>query len=200
MFAIYTGLRYTDIMSLKSENLIEDESGYSWISIVQIKTRELVKIPILHEAGKILNKYMTLKTEKESILPVISNQKTNKYLKEIAALAGIQKKVTFHMARHTFATTIAPMNNLPIEMVSKWLGHNKLSTTMIYTQITDQRLKNYAEGLNEKLKINRRGEGSPAENLENLRAYLHLQRQALIGIVNDVEKSIEKYLNGFSIG
>lgn len=151
MFGIFTGLRYKDVLSMQPENLVRDEGSRLWMSKVQDKTGDLVKFPILNEAEKILDKYPGYWEVHGKILPVPSNQKLNNYIKELAALAKIDKNVTFHVARHTFPTTIAPLNKIPIELVSKWLGHEKLATTMIYKKVTDDSLSQYAEGLDEKL-------------------------------------------------
>jgi integrase len=151
MFGIFTGLRYKDVGSIQPKNLIRDDKGRLWMSKVQDKTGELVKFPILNEAQKILDKYPGYWETHGKILPVPSNQKLNDYIKELATLANIDKNVTFHVARHTFPTTIAPLNKIPIELVSKWLGHEKLATTMIYKKVTDDSLSQYAEGLDEKL-------------------------------------------------
>jgi site-specific recombinase XerD len=97
---------------------------------------------LLPIAEKILRKYkdhsQSLLTA--TLLPVISNQKTNKYLKEIATACGIKKKLTFHLARHTFATTVTLSNGVSIESVSKMLGHQSLKTTQIYAKVIDKKL------------------------------------------------------------
>lgn len=85
------------------------------------------------------------------MLPVLSNQKMNSYLKEIADLCGIAKKLTFHMARHTFATTVTLANNVPIETVSKMLGHTSIKTTQHYAKLLDTRIGSDMEKLKEKL-------------------------------------------------
>lgn len=78
--------------------------------------------------------------EQDKLLPHLSNQKLNSYLKEIADLAGVKKNLTFHMARHTFATTVTLNNGVPIETVSKILGHTKLSTTQIYSRVVEKKV------------------------------------------------------------
>ncbi|MHB1108642.1 MAG: site-specific integrase, partial [Lutibacter sp.] len=103
---------------------------------------ETVKVPILPKAQQIIDKY-TANTETISskrLLPICSNQKTNSYLKEIVEACGIHKHITFHVARHTFATTVMLSNGVPIETVSKLLGHTKLSTTQIYARVVESKI------------------------------------------------------------
>ena len=191
MFGIFTGLRYKDVRGLAPENLIEDEKGRLWMSKVQEKTGELVKFPILKEAERILQKYPEYWEQHGKLLPIPSNQKLNDYIKELAALAKIDKVVTFHVARHTFPTTIAPLNKIPIELVSKWLGHEKLATTMIYKKVTDDSLSQYAEGLDEKL-----GSAGPKEKPvedERLKG-MKIQWQRLGKIVQPEEKTYNNYV------
>ena len=108
-----------------------------------------MKIPLLEKAQQILDKYKNPVTE--SLLPIYSNQKTNNYLKEIALKCDIPKKLSFHVARHTFATTITLSNGVPIETVSKLLGHSKLSTTQIYARVVDQKIGDDMDQLQSKL-------------------------------------------------
>ena len=86
-----------------------------------------------------------------NILPRISNQKVNAYLKTIGEITGIKKKLTHHVARHTCATTVLLDNNVPMEVVSKWLGHNSMKTTQIYGKITSKRLSDFGKRLDEEL-------------------------------------------------
>src|SRR5690606_12595813 len=102
------------------------------------KTDETVKVPILPKAMEILGKYRD--SQIETLLPLSSNQKTNCYLKEIGMDCGIHKNLTFHVARHTFATTVMLSNGVPIETVSKLLGHTKLSTTQIYARVVETKI------------------------------------------------------------
>ena len=113
-----------------------------------------MKVPLLEKAEEILNKYEDHPVTEvtQSLLPVISNEKVNLYLKEIADAAQIKKNLTFHMARHTFATTITLSNGVPIETVSKLLGHNKIATTQIYARVIDSKISTDMEQLKNKLK------------------------------------------------
>jgi site-specific recombinase XerD len=116
--------------------------GNTWIYTSRAKTRESVKIPLLPKADEILQKYLDAfwPGKVDNLLPVYTNQKTNTYLKVIARACGIHKAVTFHVARHTFATTVTLSNGVPIETVSKLLGHTKLSTTQIYARVLQKKV------------------------------------------------------------
>lgn len=114
--------------------------GNQMIHTKRIKTNESVKIPSFHRAREILDKYKEEMKLTGNVLPVYSNQKTNKNLKEIIKACGIHKNITFHSARHTFATTVTLSNGVPIETVSKLLGHTKLSTTQIYAKVLQKKV------------------------------------------------------------
>ena len=118
------------------------------------KTSESVKLPLLPKAIEIIEKYWDSPETDTKILPVVSNQKTNKYLKKIAKACGIYKTISFHSARHTFATTVTLSNGVPIETVSKMLGHTKLSTTQIYARVLEHKIgedmQNLIDHMNQK--------------------------------------------------
>lgn len=153
LFSCYTGLAYVDIRKLSSENIAKGIDGNTWIITKRQKTKTSVRIPLLGPAEMILKTYAkNLRVlHSDKLLPGISNQKVNSYLKEIADVCGISKNLTFHMARHTFATTVTLTNGIPIETVSKMLGHTKLSTTQIYAKILDIKVSNDMKVLHEKL-------------------------------------------------
>ncbi|MBL4674600.1 MAG: site-specific integrase [Mucilaginibacter sp.] len=136
VFSCYTGLSYIDISQLRSDN-IERDGDDLWIRTLREKTLVPVDIPLLPQAVVILKKYEGNRRAifNGRVFPVISNQKMNCYLKEIAGICGISKNMTFHMARHTFATTIALSNGVPLETVSKLLGHTKITTTQVYAKV-----------------------------------------------------------------
>ncbi|MCC8358362.1 site-specific integrase [Salinimicrobium sediminilitoris] len=148
LFSCFTGIAYGDIMLLTKKNIVEGEDGNLWIITSRKKTSTPVKVPLLPEALGIIEKYK--KDYRTSItntlLPVLSNQKINSYLKEIAYLCKIKKHLTFHMARHTFATTVTLTNGVPLETVSKLLGHTKLTTTQIYARVIEKKV---SEDMNE---------------------------------------------------
>ncbi|ALL08711.1 recombinase [Pedobacter sp. PACM 27299] len=139
LFCCYTGLAYVDVKNLKPGDIVTGIDGEKWISIKRQKTNVPSRIPLLPAAASLLNQYQNNRMclNKGILLPVSSNQKMNTYLKEIANLCGIQKLITFHIARHTFATTITLLNGIPIESVSKMLGHTNIQTTQHYAKILD---------------------------------------------------------------
>jgi integrase len=114
------------------------------------KTDTPVNVPLLKIPLAILKKYDG-QLPKGELLPVLSNQKLNSYLKEIADLCGINKNITFHLARHTFSTTVTLAKGVPIETVSKMLGHTNIETTQIYARITNDKIRNDMQQLSGKL-------------------------------------------------
>ncbi|MEN8816532.1 MAG: site-specific integrase [Nonlabens sp.] len=157
VFSCYTGISYVDIMNLTEENLVLGMDGGNWIYTKRQKTKSAVKVPLLGKAEEIISKYeghpMTEITG--TLLPVITNEKLNVYLKEVAHFVGIKKNLTFHMARHTFATTITLSNGVPIETVSKLLGHSKIATTQIYARVLEHKVSNDMDILKNKLLKNK---------------------------------------------
>jgi site-specific recombinase XerD len=138
-FCCYTGLSYADVKKLKRNEISIGIDGEKWIFTSRQKTDTSSRIPLLPAAITIINCYQDHPQceNKGLVLPVLSNQKMNAYLKEIADLCGIVKHLTFHLARHTFATTVTLSNNVPIETVSKMLGHTNIKTTQHYAKILD---------------------------------------------------------------
>ena len=139
LFACYTGLSYIDLYNLNIKNIQIGDDNLKWIFIKRHKTDIPSNVPILPPALTILNKYKT-QNNINGIFPMISNQKTNIALKEIACLCNFNKKLTFHCARHTFVTIITLTNGVPIETVSKMLGHNNIKTTQIYARVIDSKI------------------------------------------------------------
>lgn len=125
VFSCYTGLSYIDIANLKGENVQTSFDGHEWIKVRRQKTQVVSNIRLLKVPKAILAKYKGKQSDGK-LLPVISNQKMNEYLNEIATLCNIDKHITFHLARHTFATTVTLSQGVPIETVSKMLGHNSI--------------------------------------------------------------------------
>jgi len=153
IFSIYTGIRFKDAQSLTIHNLFKENKDQI-IRFNQIKTSSPISIPLVKQAITIIDKYKNIPDRKilEMLLPKISNQKINAYLKVIGDMAGIQKNITHHMARHTFATTICLNNNMPMEDLSKLLGHQSVKTTAIYGRITENRLKTSINKLQKNIK------------------------------------------------
>ena len=142
LFSCYTGVAYVDTMELTNKNILKGIDGNLWIETTRVKTKTTVRLPLLEVPETILSKYKTdiRAIAIDKLFPKISNQKLNSYLKEIADLCGITKNLTFHMARHTFATTVTLTNGVPIESVSKMLGHTKLTTTQIYAKVVESKV------------------------------------------------------------
>jgi len=142
LFCCFTGLAYSDVKKLSDEHIVKNLQGQRIIKTQRAKTNTRSTVPLLEPAEKILQKYQDYKltNPRGLLLPVISNQKLNAYLKEIATVCKITKKLTFHLARHTFATTVTLANGVPIESVSRMLGHSSLKTTQIYAKVVDQKL------------------------------------------------------------
>lgn len=142
LFSCYTGLSYIDVYGLTKDQLVMGIDGHYWIYTKREKTSETVKVPLLPQAMAIIERYLDdpFTIGRGKLLPVYSNHKTNKHLKEIREACRIPKHITFHTARHTFATTITLSNGVPIETVSKMLGHTKLSTTQIYARVLERKV------------------------------------------------------------
>lgn len=142
LFSCYTGLAYADVQKLKRSEIMIGVDGEKWIFTKRQKTDSSSRIPILPLALEILKQYQEDPQCKfqDKVLPVLSNQKMNSYLKEIADACGICKNLTYHIARHTFATTVTLSNGVPIETVSKMLGHRNLKTTQHYAKILDKKI------------------------------------------------------------
>lgn len=153
IFSCYTGLAYIDVMQLSPENLNIGIDGELWIFTHRHKTNERVRIPLLDKAKAIIEKYKKNPVVLNSggLLPRLSNQKLNSYLKEIADLCEIDKNLTFHLARHTFATTVTLANGVPIETVSKLLGHSSIKTTQIYAKVIEKKVSEDMNVLKSKL-------------------------------------------------
>jgi site-specific recombinase XerD len=151
LFSSYTGLAYIDVKNLTMENIRESFDGKLWIIGKREKTNVTFRVPILDFPMEIIEKYKNQSNDK-FILPIMCNQKMNEYLKEIADLCGINKTLSFHVARHSFAT-LSLTKGVTIESVSKMLGHTNIKTTQIYAKITDNKISDdmamFANKLNE---------------------------------------------------
>ena len=139
VFCCFTGLAFIDVKTLKRSDISTEADGKMWIRKNREKTDELSIIPLLDIPWKIMCKYEKHPAvlAKGVVLPVMSNQKVNAYLKEIADLAKISKHLTSHIARHTFAT-MSLNNHVPLETISKMLGHSDIKTTQIYAKLLDK--------------------------------------------------------------
>ena len=137
LFQIFTGLAYIDAANLSNENIFEDGLGQKWIRLTRQKSSVQANIPLLDVPLSILKKYSRLGNGK--LLPIHTNQKMNEYLKEIAALCGINKHLTTHCGRHSFSTLMLT-KGISIESVSKMLGHTNITTTQIYAKVLNQKI------------------------------------------------------------
>ena len=139
LFCCFTGLAYVDVKKLKASEITKGVDGGLWIFTNRQKTDTRSAIPLLPKAALLIKKYSNhpVCVNRGVPLPVPSNQKMNGYLKEIAEICGIEKTLTSHIARHTFATTVTLSNGVPIESVSKMLGHSSIKQTQHYAKILD---------------------------------------------------------------
>jgi integrase/recombinase XerD len=145
IFCCYTGLAYAEMSNLTTKNIEIGFDGKEWIQMIRKKTNRKISIPLLPKAKDILDKY-------NDVLPVISNQKFNSYLKEISELLGIDKKLTHHIARKTFATTVLLYNNVPMEIVSELLGHTNMNVTQAhYGKVVQKKVSEQINILKNKL-------------------------------------------------
>jgi integrase len=155
LFSCFTGLAYIDVKNLTKSHISIGIDGEKWIFTHRQKTESASKIPILPITQMIIDKYKNHPEciNKDKLLPILTNQKMNAYLKEIADICEIEKDLTFHIARHTFATTVTLTNGVPIESVSKMLGHKNLRTTQHYAKVLDRKVSEDMEVLRNKFKI-----------------------------------------------
>ena len=152
IFQCFTGLAYSDLKNLTKANLSTGTDGNLWLIIFRQKTKTRSPVPLLPQAVKILDIYLKEETKDLKLFPVMSNQKMNVNLKKLAEKAGLKINISTHVGRHTFATTITLSNNIPIETVSKMLGHTNLRTTQIYAKVVDTKIGNDMKVLMQKLK------------------------------------------------
>ena len=150
LFSCATGLRFSDSSALKKQNIRKDKLGVYWIRIQQQKTKDLLEVPMLQEAIDIYEKHKLQREETGFVLPRMSHQKVNLYLKVIGEIVGIQKKLTHHVARHTFATSLLDMG-IDIKMTSTLMGHATIRSTEIYAQVSKKNLTDVIGKLNKKL-------------------------------------------------
>jgi site-specific recombinase XerD len=155
VFCCYTGFAYSEVHKFRSQDLVIGMDGEHWLTTHRKKTGERESVPLLPVALEIVKRYENhpRRLRSNQLLPVKANQVYNAYLKEVAVLCGIDKHLTTHIARHTFATTITLSNGVPIETVSKMLGHSKISTTQIYAKVLDNKVSSDMQDLKDKLSL-----------------------------------------------
>lgn len=153
LFCCYTGVAYVDAHALTPDHIEYGPDGTRWIKIRRSKTGKPAHIPLLPFPLEIIERYKNnpVCERKGVILPVLSNQKMNAYLKEVADLCGIKKNLTTHCARHTFATTVTLANNVSMESVSKMLGHSDMRITKQYARILDKTIAREMDQLAHKM-------------------------------------------------
>ncbi len=142
LFCCYTGLAFIDVKELTRKELVIMADGKMWIKKKRSKTKNEFLVPLLKVPLGILKKYEGIcgVDDSTTVLPVLSNQKYNSYLKEIADLCGIKKRLTTHVARHTFATTVTLTNGISLETVSKMLGHSTITMTQRYAKVIEEKI------------------------------------------------------------
>lgn len=143
IFAVFTGLAFSDLKGLKQEHLVRDNNDDLWIRKARQKTKNMCNIPLLNPARKILERYKDHPecVTKGVLLPTLCNQKMNMYLKELATICGINKEICTHTGRHSFATSVALANGVSIENVAKMLGHSNTNMTRHYARVLDKSIK-----------------------------------------------------------
>ncbi|WP_129650055.1 site-specific integrase [Alistipes senegalensis] len=150
LFSCYTGISYGDMCRLTTANLETAEDGTVWIKATREKTNVEFEIPLLELPLHIIDKYRDT-TPDGNLLPMYGNSELNRGLKQLAAACGIDRKLTFHMARHTYATEITLSHGVPMETVSRMLGHSRVDMTQIYAQVTDNKIDTDTQSLDERI-------------------------------------------------
>ncbi|WP_418637124.1 tyrosine-type recombinase/integrase [Winogradskyella sp.] len=149
IFSCYTGLPYRELMNLKHNNIVKGFDGNLWIKMKREKTSKSLSVPLLPRVVEIIESF----NEETFVFPRLSNQRYNSYLKEIAGIVGIDKNLTTHMARRTFASTVLLYNDVPMEVVSELLGHSSMKVTQdSYGKIVQRKISDVIVELNIKLK------------------------------------------------
>ena len=160
LFCCYTGYAFVDVVKLTPQHIVIGKDKAAWIRTMRTKTYVTADVPLIPQALKLIEKYKEheCRIVQNKLFPVKSNQKMNAYLKEIGDLACIAKVLTTHIARHTFATTVTLENDVPLETVSKMLGHTKLTTTQIYAKMKDKKVNRDMNALKTRLKEQEKAE------------------------------------------
>lgn len=152
LFSVYTGLAYNEAVNLLHDHISRGFDGRNWITLTRQKTDREFSIPLLPQAEKMIGILAESKEDDGYVLPRISNQKINSYLKEIAEIVGIHKKLTHHTARKTFASTVLLYHDVPIEVVSMLLGHSDIAVTQkSYAQVVNRNISNHMNLLEKRL-------------------------------------------------
>lgn len=152
LFSVYTGTSYIDMTTLNADNLTIGIDSSLWLCFHRQKTGQRCAIPLLEPALQIIKRYENYMEadKKKRLFPMPTNQVVNRDLKKIAQICGIDKEITYHMARHSFATTVTLSNGIPLETVSRMLGHASIATTQLYAKIVDKKILDDMSGLRAK--------------------------------------------------
>ena len=155
LFSCYTGFAYIDVAQLTKGNLDRTPDGLWWLRKPRQKTKLNSQVPLLKPAMEIIERYSNLSkmTADAKLFQVISNQKLNSYLKELADICGIEKKLTYHVARHTFASTVILQNGVSVESLSRMMGHRDIKTTQHCARIVDRKLADEMRGMAQRSKF-----------------------------------------------
>lgn len=152
LFSVYTGLAYNEAVNLRHDHIFRGFDGRNWITLIRQKTDREFSVPLLPQAEKLIGILAESRVNDGYVLPRISNQKINSYLKEIAEIVGIHKKLTHHTARKTFASTVLLYHDVPIEVVSMLLGHSDIAVTQkSYAQVVNRNISNHMNLLEKRL-------------------------------------------------
>lgn len=156
IFSCYSGLAFMEVSNLTEDNLYIGNDGEVWLKMVRQKTKKEFKVPLLPKALKIIEKYKDhpLSIRRRRLLPIPSNQRFNGYIQEIGDICGIKKKLHHHLARKSFSVSIALANNVPIESLSRMLGHASVAVTLqAYASITDEKISEDFRDLRKRLAV-----------------------------------------------
>lgn len=154
IFCCWTGLAFSDVKTLSKEHLVTDNEGELWIRKSRVKTNNMCNIPLLDIPKQILEKYKDhpICQKKDVLLPVLSNQRMNTYIHEIAEVCGIRKKLSTHIGRHPFATVTCLANGVTLENVAKMLGHSDTKMTQQYAKVLDRSIMRNMKKVENRLK------------------------------------------------
>lgn len=157
LFSCYTGLAFVDVMELNQKHLEWDDKGKVWCKIYRMKSDVLSPVPLLKAAADMIHKYKNHpdSLKRGALFPCLTNQYVNRCLKNIQEICEFDIPVTFHVARHTFAKTVALKNGVPLETVQLMMGHTKITTTQIYADVDEEKNYNDMSGAEDKILQNR---------------------------------------------
>lgn len=153
LFSCYTGFAYVDVMQLNQTHFERDGSGTVWCKLYRLKSDVLSSVPIMVDAAVIMRRYKDHPEaiKRNAVFPYLTNQSINRSLKIIQEACEFDVPLSFHVARHTFAKTVALKNGVPLETIQQMIGHTKITTTQIYADVDEEKIINDMAGIHEKL-------------------------------------------------